>query len=127
MLFLSLFLCINSFGFEREPKKDFLITTQDLAHVETPTYSETVVEDTHKFITKKVWLLSNTLDAFFTDAEINESKNPGNGWETTFQQLFGMDVDKFYKDFDAFMLKDREEQLLILPTNEELQNLTFSK
>lgn len=57
----------------------------------------------------------------------NESKNPGNGWETTFQQLFGMDVDKFYKDFDAFMLKDREEQLLILPTNEELQNLTFSK
>jgi len=38
-----------------------------------------------------------------------------------------MDVDKFYKDFDAFMLKDREEQLLILPTNEELQNLTFSK
>jgi hypothetical protein len=50
---------------------------KDLSHVETPTYSETVVEDTHQFITKKVWLLSNTLDAFFTDAEINESKNPG--------------------------------------------------
>jgi hypothetical protein len=25
------------------------------------------------------------------------------------------------------MLKNREEQLLILPTNEELQNLAFSK
>jgi hypothetical protein len=57
----------------------------------------------------------------------NESKNPGNGWETTFEELFGMDVDNFYRDFDAFMLKNREEQLLILPTNEELQNLAFSK
>ena len=64
---------------------------------------------------------------YYSNWALNVIKNPGNGWETTFQQLFGMDVYKFYKDFDAFMLKDREEQLLILPTNEELQNLTFSK
>ena len=72
-----LLFSFNLYAYERDPKKDFLITMEDLTHVKTPVYSKTLVEDTHKFITKKVWLLSNTLDAFFTDAEINESKNPG--------------------------------------------------
>ena len=64
---------------------------------------------------------------YYKNLSENDSKIPGNVWETTFEELFGMDVDNFYRDFDAFMLKNREEQLLILPTNEELQNLAFSK
>ena len=43
-------------------------------------------------------------------------KNPGNGWKVTFEALFDMSVEEFYM-FDDFMLKDREEQLSILPSN----------
>ena len=57
----------------------------------------------------------------------NESKNPGKGWETTFKQLFGMNLNDFYKDFDNFMLKDKAEQMSILPSNKVLQSLKFSK
>ena len=57
----------------------------------------------------------------------NESKNPGKGWETTFEQLFGMSLREFYKDFDTFMLKDKAEQMSILPSNKVLQSLKFSK
>jgi hypothetical protein len=65
------------FSLEREPSREAVIKSKDLSNIKTPIYSETLVDDTHDFITKKVWLLSNTLDAFFSDAEINENKNPG--------------------------------------------------
>ena len=64
---------------------------------------------------------------FYQNWSENESINPGNGWKVTFEELFNMPVEEFYIMFDNFMLKDREEQLSILPTNSELQNLTFSK
>ena len=57
----------------------------------------------------------------------NESKNPGKGWETTFEQLFGISLSEFYNDFDEFMLKDKAEQMSILPSNKVLQSLKFSK
>ena len=57
----------------------------------------------------------------------NESKNPGEGWRTTFEDLFDMTVDDFYRDFDAFMLMDKSVQMSILPSNEEMQNRKVSK
>ena len=57
----------------------------------------------------------------------NESKNPGEGWRITFEDLFDMTVDDFYRDFDAFMLKDKSVQMSILPSNEEMQNRKVSK
>ena len=38
-----------------------------------------------------------------------------------------MNLNDFYKDFDNFMLKDKEEQMSILPSNKVLQSLKFSK
>lgn len=76
---ILLFLLFNStlcWGIRDE--MDPLDKQLDLKDVETPKYSETIVDDTYEFVTKKVWLLSNTLDAFFTDAPVNEEKNPGN-------------------------------------------------
>ena len=70
-------LILHSREIEREPSRETVIKSNDLSHIKSPIYSETLVDDTHDFITKKVWLLSNTLDAFFSDAEINEKKNPG--------------------------------------------------
>ena len=59
-------------------------------------------------------------------AEI-ESNNPGEGWRITFEDLFDMTVDDFYRDFDAFMLTDKSAQMSILPSNEEMQNRKVSK
>ena len=64
---------------------------------------------------------------FYQNWSENESRNPGNGWKVTFEELFDMPVEEFYIMFDNFMLKNREEQLSILPSNLELQNLTLSK
>ena len=64
---------------------------------------------------------------FYQNWSENESRNPGNGWKVTFEELFDMPVEEFYIMFDNFMLKDREEQLSILPSNSELQNLTLNK
>ena len=64
---------------------------------------------------------------FYQNWSENESKNPGNGWKVTFEALFDMPVEEFYIMFDDFMLKDREEQLSILPSNSEFQNLTLNK
>ena len=64
---------------------------------------------------------------FYQNWSENESLNPGSGWKVTFEELFNMPVEEFYIMFDNFMLKDREEQLSILPSNSELQNLTLNK
>ena len=64
---------------------------------------------------------------FYQNWSENESLNPGSGWKVTFEELFNMPVEEFYIMFDDFMLKDRQEQLSILPSNSEFQNLTLSK
>ena len=64
---------------------------------------------------------------FYQNWSENESLNPGSGWKVTFEELFNMPVEEFYIMFDDFMLKDRQEQLSILPSNLEFQNLTLSK
>jgi hypothetical protein len=46
-------------------------------------------------------------------AEI-EKENIGEGYKISFQQTFGMTLDKFYTDFDTFMLLPRKDQILIL-------------
>ena len=57
----------------------------------------------------------------------NESKNPEEGWKVTFEELFDMSVEDFYKDFDEFMLKDKEYQMSILPSNEVMQNTVLNR
>jgi len=46
-------------------------------------------------------------------AEIEKS-NIGEGYKITFQQTYGMTLDEFYPQFDAFMLLPREDQIAIL-------------
>ena len=48
-----------------------------------------------------------------------DQANPGQGWKIAFEELFGMTMEKFYEDFDAFMLKSIEEQIAIIKTKEE--------
>ena len=50
-----------------------------------------------------------------------ENANPGYAWKDSFESLFDMTLDDFYKDFDAFMLQDKESQLAILKTSAEIQ------
>ncbi|MBT6180106.1 MAG: hypothetical protein HOI23_22885 [Deltaproteobacteria bacterium] len=38
------------------------------------------------------------------------------GWETAFEQAFGMSADSFYADFEVFLELPLQEQLAILPT-----------
>jgi hypothetical protein len=43
-----------------------------------------------------------------------ERANPGQGYKVCFEQAFGISLDAFYTQFDAFMLLPRQEQLAIL-------------
>ena len=52
----------------------------------------------------------------------NENKYPGQSWKHSFESLFDMTLDDFYRDFDAFMLQDKASQMAILKTNEEMRN-----
>ena len=33
-----------------------------------------------------------------------DNLNPGIGWKNIFEDLFGMTMEKFYQDFDVFLL-----------------------
>jgi hypothetical protein len=37
------------------------------------------------------------------------------GWESAFEEAFGMTSDQFYADFEVFLTLSRDEQLAILP------------
>ena len=49
-----------------------------------------------------------------------ENANPGYAWKDSFESLFGMTLDDFYQDFDAFMLQSKESQMAILKTNDAI-------
>ena len=53
------------------------------------------------------------VDYYINYAE-KDKLNPGQGWKDSFEDLFGMSMEKFYSDFDAFMLKDRNAHLTAL-------------
>ena len=58
---------------------------------------------------------------FYAQWAETENVNPGRGWEVLFEELFAMPVEKFYRDFDAFMLEERAEQIKILPSDNEIR------
>ena len=49
-----------------------------------------------------------------------ERDHVGEGYKFAFEKYFGMPLDDFYKEFDDFMLKPRDEQLSILKLNQIL-------
>jgi hypothetical protein len=49
-----------------------------------------------------------------------ENANPGYAWKDSFESLLGMALDDFCKNFDAFMLQNKEYQLAILKTNDAI-------
>ena len=52
--------------------------------------------------------------------------NPQDGWKDVFQETFGMTVQSFYDDFDAFMRQDRESQVAIIKSLEESENVSWN-
>ncbi len=50
-----------------------------------------------------------------------ENANPGYAWKDSFESLFDISLNDFYKDFDTFMLQDKESQMKILKTSAEIQ------
>jgi len=51
---------------------------------------------------------------FYTIFSEKEKLNPGNGWKDAFEESFNISVEDFYKEFDAFMLQDRDSQISII-------------
>ena len=59
------------------------------------------------------WLVNrSSVDAFLFDYFPRLSYD---GWEVTFQNVFGLTMDEFYTEFDAFLDLPIEEQMAILP------------
>ena len=59
------------------------------------------------------WLVNrSSVDAFLFDYFPRLSYD---GWEFTFQNVFGLTMDEFYTEFDAFLDLPIEEQMAILP------------
>ena len=52
--------------------------------------------------------------------------NPQDGWKDAFEETFGMTVQSFYNDFDAFMRQDRESQVAIIKSLEEWENASWN-
>jgi hypothetical protein len=79
-----------------------------------------------------LWSLDNAnykkimVDYYKNYAE-KDNLNPGLGWKNTFEDLFGMTMEKFYQDFDAFMLQGRSSQLAAIKTNEEWRSASFAE
>ena len=55
-----------------------------------------------------------------------EKANPYNGYKDVFKSTFGINLDDFYLEFDAFMQKDVSEILAILPSNEKMKAARWS-
>ena len=45
--------------------------------------------------------------------------NPQSGWKDAFEETFGITLENFYLEFDAFMRKDRDSQIAIIKSAEE--------
>ena len=63
---------------------------------------------------------------YYRDYAEKDHANLGSGWKDSFEGLFGMTLDEFYTDFDAFMLEDRATQISIFKTNLEIQQAPIS-
>ncbi len=46
-------------------------------------------------------------------------ENPETGWKDAFEETFGMSLDGFYSDFDAFMNQDLDSQIAIIKSADE--------
>jgi len=57
---------------------------------------------------------------FWTGLAESENSSPGFGWVNSFESNFGMSLETFYKDFDAFMKQSRRSQISILKSDEEI-------
>ncbi len=55
-----------------------------------------------------------------------ENAHPRQGWKYSFEKTFGLSIEDFYVEFDAFMKKPRDEILAILKTNEQVSTATFT-
>ena len=58
--------------------------------------------------------LDGALIKYFKNIAEIEKSNIGEGYKIAFQQTYGMTLDEFYPQFDAFMLLPREDQIAIL-------------
>tara|TARA_B100000900_G_scaffold132825_1_gene112451 strand:+ start:320 stop:1528 length:1209 start_codon:yes stop_codon:yes gene_type:complete len=45
--------------------------------------------------------------------------NPTDGWKDAFEETFGLSLEDFYSDFDAFMRLDKESQVAIIKSADE--------
>ena len=63
---------------------------------------------------------------YYTIFAEKEKLNPGHGWKDAFEESYGITIEEFYLDFDAFMLKDRDSQLEIIKSSEEWENATWN-
>ena len=52
--------------------------------------------------------------------------NSGDGWKDTFRETFGMTLESFYNDFDAFMKQDRKSQVVIIKSLDELESASWN-
>ena len=51
--------------------------------------------------------------------------NPSDGWKDAFEETFGISLEDFYRDFDAFMRQDKESQIAIIKSAEEWINASW--
>ena len=63
---------------------------------------------------------------YYKSYAVAENENPTEGWKVAFEEIFDLSIDTFYRDFDAFMLQDRDSQMSILPSNKELQQIVLT-
>ena len=52
--------------------------------------------------------------------------NPSDGWKDAFEETFGLSLQDFYRDFDAFMRQDRDSQIDIIKSSEEWINASWN-
>ena len=52
--------------------------------------------------------------------------NPTDGWKDAFEETFGLSLEDFYSDFDAFMRLDKESQVAIIKSTDEWINSSWN-
>ena len=63
---------------------------------------------------------------YYTIYAERDNTNPGQGWKDSFEELFGITMEQFYIDFDAFMLQDRDSQIAIIKEDSEWENASWT-
>ena len=77
-----------------------------------------------------LWHLNNNnfkklmIDYYAIFAE-RYKENPETGWKDAFEETFGMSLDGFYSDFDAFMNQDLDSQIAIIKSADEWANASW--